>query len=194
MTVMNTFAAESLAQIEACGVVRAGGAGFPTHVKLTAAADTILLNAAECEPLLHKDKELLRVFPDEVIAGLEIARRLVGASRAIIGIKYKYTDVIALLQDKLPAGMSITELSDSYPAGDEFILVYDTTKKDHSTGKNPACRRLRRHQRRDRAQHRPRPAGHHQIPDGGRRRKPSGDAGGADRHHLRRGHQAGRRR
>ena len=51
------------------GVVGAGGAGFPTHVKLAAEADTIILNAAECEPLLHKDKELLRHFPAGVLDG-----------------------------------------------------------------------------------------------------------------------------
>ena len=42
------------------GVVGAGGAGFPTHVKLAGKADTVVINAAECEPLLHKDKEVLR--------------------------------------------------------------------------------------------------------------------------------------
>jgi Na+-translocating ferredoxin:NAD+ oxidoreductase RnfC subunit len=129
--------ADLLSRIESWGVVGAGGAGFPTHVKLKAKADTILLNAAECEPLLHKDKELLRNFPDEVTAGLEAARQLVGAEKAIIGIKYKYTDVIELLQSKLPQGMSITELSDSYPAGDEFILVYDITGRIIPPGKIP---------------------------------------------------------
>ena len=47
-------------QVQSCGVVGAGGAGFPTYVKLKAEAETVILNAAECEPLLHKDKELLR--------------------------------------------------------------------------------------------------------------------------------------
>jgi Na+-translocating ferredoxin:NAD+ oxidoreductase RnfC subunit len=49
------------------GVVGAGGAGFPTHVKLAARADTVLINAAECEPLLHKDKEVLQAFADPVL-------------------------------------------------------------------------------------------------------------------------------
>ena len=80
--------------IAECGVVGAGGGGFPTHIKLRAAAEIIILNAAECEPLLHKDKEMLRCYPDEVIAGLEQARRLVGAGEAVIGIKHKYHDVI----------------------------------------------------------------------------------------------------
>ncbi|HON68999.1 MAG TPA: electron transport complex protein RnfC, partial [Phycisphaerae bacterium] len=127
----------SVEQIEACGVVGAGGAGFPTHVKLKAKADTIILNAAECEPLLHKDKEMLRAYPDEIIAGLQAAKELVGAEDAVIGIKGKYHDVIDLLKPKLPAGMRIVELADAYPTGDEFILVYDVTKRIIPPGKIP---------------------------------------------------------
>jgi len=124
-------------QIQSCGVVGAGGAGFPTHVKLNAKAETIILNAAECEPLLHKDKEMLRAYPDEIVAGLEAGRKLVGAKEAVIGIKHKYVDVIELLGKKLPAGMRIAELADSYPSGDEFILVYDVTGKVIPPGKIP---------------------------------------------------------
>ena len=116
---------------------RAGGAGFPTHVKLKAKADTIILNAAECEPLLHKDKEMLRAYPDEIIAGLQAAKELVGAAEAVIGIKGKYQDVIEILQTRLPAGMRIQELADSYPTGDEFILVYDVTHRVIPPGKIP---------------------------------------------------------
>jgi len=108
------------------GVVGAGGAGFPTHVKLAGKADTLLLNAAECEPLLHKDKEVLREYADEVIEGMAIGMQLVGAGRGVIGIKEKYRDVIDLLRSKLsPFPMEVAPLRDAYPAGDEFILVYD---------------------------------------------------------------------
>jgi Na+-translocating ferredoxin:NAD+ oxidoreductase RnfC subunit len=127
----------SVEQIQSWGVVGAGGAGFPSHVKLRAKADVIILNAAECEPLLHKDKELLRAYPDEVISGLAQARQLVGAGEAVIGIKGKYHDVIDLLRPKLPPGMRIVELADSYPTGDEFILVYDVTKRIIPPGKIP---------------------------------------------------------
>lgn len=119
---MSKVTLENIAQ---AGVVGAGGAGFPTHVKLAAKADTVLINAAECEPLLHKDKEVLRNFADGVLEGLAAAMELVGASRGIIGIKEKYTDVIAQLAPKLGGGMEIAPLRDAYPAGDEFILVYD---------------------------------------------------------------------
>ena len=111
--------------IRSAGVVGAGGAGFPTHVKLSGKADTVLVNAAECEPLLHKDKEVLRAFPDEVIAGLAAAMGLVGAEHGVIGIKEKYQDVIDLVRPKLASNMKLVALRDSYPAGDEFILVYD---------------------------------------------------------------------
>ena len=111
--------------IAAAGVVGAGGAGFPTHVKLSGRADTLLINAAECEPLLHKDKEVLREYVDAVIEGMAIGREAVGAQRAVVGIKEKYNDVIDLLRSKLPAQMDVAPLRDAYPAGDEFILVYD---------------------------------------------------------------------
>jgi Na+-translocating ferredoxin:NAD+ oxidoreductase RnfC subunit len=106
-------------------VVGAGGAGFPTHVKLAANADTVLVNAAECEPLLHKDKEVLREYADAVLEGTAAAMELVGAGRGVIGIKGKYREVIEVLRPKLTAGIEVVPLRDAYPAGDEFILVYD---------------------------------------------------------------------
>jgi Na+-translocating ferredoxin:NAD+ oxidoreductase RnfC subunit len=111
--------------IAEAGVVGAGGAGFPTHVKLSGKADSLLLNAAECEPLLHKDKEVLREFADAVVEGMAAGMKLLGAERGMIGIKEKYRDVIDLLRAKLPSNMDVAPLRDTYPAGDEFILVYD---------------------------------------------------------------------
>ncbi len=121
------MAGVTVESVAAAGVVGAGGAGFPTHVKLSAQADTVVLNAAECEPLLHKDKEILRHFADQVLTGLAEAVRLVQAERGLIGIKGKYKDVIAELRPKLPANLELVELADIYPAGDEFTLVYNTT-------------------------------------------------------------------
>lgn len=113
-------------QILNAGVVGCGGAGFPTHVKLNASADTIVCNAAECEPLLHKDKEILRHFPSQVIAGLTAAAEMTGAQRVVIGLKRKYADLIDFLTPQLPDFMEICPLADVYPSGDEFILVYET--------------------------------------------------------------------
>lgn len=119
---MAKITVEDVAQ---AGIVGAGGAGFPTHVKLAAKADTVLINAAECEPLLHKDKEVLREYVDGVLDGLAVGMRLVGAKRGVVGIKEKYHDVIELLGKKVGGGMEVAALRDAYPAGDEFILVYD---------------------------------------------------------------------
>ncbi len=114
-----------LEAIAEAGVVGAGGAGFPTHVKLAGKADTVLINAAECEPLLHKDKEVLREYADTVVEGLRAAMQLVGAGQGRIGIKEKYHDVIELVRAKCTPGVEVASLRDAYPAGDEFILVYD---------------------------------------------------------------------
>lgn len=114
-------------RIEELGVVGAGGAGFPTAVKLKTQVPLVIVNAAECEPLLHKDKELLRHQAAPMLSGLKTAMELVGAREGIIGIKNKYEDVIASLAAGLPAGVRLFPLTDTYPAGDEFILVHDVT-------------------------------------------------------------------
>ncbi len=114
-------------RIEDWGIVGAGGAGFPLSVKLRAQAHTVIINAAECEPLLQKDKELLAHHHKQVWKGLRTAMDRVGAKRAVVGIKEKYTDLIEALRPTLPKATEIAPLSDSYPSGDEFVLVYDVT-------------------------------------------------------------------
>jgi Na+-translocating ferredoxin:NAD+ oxidoreductase RnfC subunit len=115
-----------LDQIFEAGIVGAGGAGFPTHVKLSGSADTLLINAAECEPLLHKDKELMRVEGPTFVEGVARSMQLSGAAKAIIGIKRKYESTINALQPHLGPHMEIAGLDDAYPAGDEMILVHET--------------------------------------------------------------------
>jgi len=114
-------------RIEELGVVGAGGGGFPTSVKLQTQVSSVLVNAAECEPLLHKDKELLHHCAPQILRGLEIAMRCVGAKEAVFGIKEKYQDVMDALRPQLPPGVTIFALTDTYPAGDEFLMVHDIT-------------------------------------------------------------------
>ncbi|MDF1797718.1 MAG: 4Fe-4S dicluster domain-containing protein [Planctomycetota bacterium] len=111
------------------GVVGAGGAGFPTYVKAQATAEIVIVNAAECEPLLHKDKELLHHYQDHVLAGLRSMMDEVGATRGIVAIKEKYVDRIAALEEALAAEdhLTVFALGDFYPAGDEFITIYEAT-------------------------------------------------------------------
>ena len=60
----------TLDHLQSLGIIGAGGAGFPTHVKLNSHPDTLIMNAAECEPLLHKDMQILRYHSDKVLDGL----------------------------------------------------------------------------------------------------------------------------
>ena len=117
----------NLAEIEAHGVVGAGGAGFPAHVKLNSTPDTIIVNAAECEPLLHKDMEIILHHSDEVLKGLDAVMRITGARGAIIGIKEKHKAEIGLLQAGVQRNTRVVPVEDVYPAGDEITLIYMTT-------------------------------------------------------------------
>jgi Na+-translocating ferredoxin:NAD+ oxidoreductase RnfC subunit len=115
--------------IESAGVVGAGGGGFPTHVKAAATADIILANGAECEPLLRADSELLLSDPDRVLRGLTLLRQSVGASRAVMALKRKNVDVIDALRraTRDDDEIELRLLDNVYPAGDEFLLVFDVT-------------------------------------------------------------------
>jgi Na+-translocating ferredoxin:NAD+ oxidoreductase RnfC subunit len=104
---------------------------------MSAKAETFIVNAAECEPLLHKDKELLLHHAPAMLEGLRICMERVGARRAVIGIKGKYEEVIQALQTQAPKGVEVFPLSDTYPAGDEFILVYDITGRVIPPGRLP---------------------------------------------------------
>lgn len=121
-----------LEQIKEAGIIGAGGAGFPTHAKLTSQAEYILLNGAECEPLLRVDQQLMELYPDEIIRGFAAAGRLIGAKQALIGIKKKHGKVIEILKSRIEAlnetgYVEVRELPDIYPAGDEQVLVYQLT-------------------------------------------------------------------
>ncbi|GAB6085139.1 4Fe-4S dicluster domain-containing protein [Alkaliphilus crotonatoxidans] len=121
-----------LDQVRDAGVIGAGGAGFPTHTKLASKAEYILLNGAECEPLLRVDQQLMELYPDEIVQGFAAAQGLVEAKKGIIGIKGKHKKVISILRDtinklKLEELIEVKELPDIYPAGDEQVLVYELT-------------------------------------------------------------------
>ncbi len=117
------------AAVRAAGVVGAGGAGFPTYVKLNAKVDTVVANGSECEPLLNSDKSLMRYYPDLVVEGMKLAMKATGATTGIIAIKGHYRDVVESIQAVISkeSGIRIHKLENYYPAGDEFLTVYDTT-------------------------------------------------------------------
>ncbi|EMB4339481.1 SLBB domain-containing protein [Citrobacter freundii] len=114
-------------RVRAAGVVGAGGAGFPAHVKLQAQVDTFLVNAAECEPMLKVDQQLMAVQAERLIHGVQYAMTATGASSGIIALKEKYQQAINALTPLLPAGIRLHILPDVYPAGDEVLTIWMAT-------------------------------------------------------------------
>ena len=114
-------------RVEAAGVVGAGGAGFPTHVKLNANAEIYLINGAECEPLLAVDQQLAVNKAELLVKGLLYGMIATGAKEGIIALKAKYALAIERLQPLLPDNIRIHILPDVYPAGDEVITIWLAT-------------------------------------------------------------------
>ena len=117
-------------RVREAGVVGCGGAGFPAHIKASSRADTVIANGAECEPLLHKDLELMVREAPAVVRGIRLLMESTGAQRGIIGVKKKYAERLApLSRAARAAGVEVLSLGDFYPTGDEYILVYEATRR-----------------------------------------------------------------
>ena len=115
-------------QLRESGVVGAGGAGFPTYVKAQAQVEFVIANGAECEPLIHKDAELMKHFPEPILAGMLSLMDTVGAKKGKFGIKTKNAEALAALQSQLKTDrIEFVMLGDFYPSGDEYELVYTAT-------------------------------------------------------------------
>ncbi len=115
-------------KLKECGVVGAGGAGFPTCVKAQARVEFMIANGAECEPLIHKDVELMQAFPGEILSGLLLMSRAVQARQVKFGIKEKNAPAVEAIRSQAKAGsVELVLLGDFYPSGDEYELVYLAT-------------------------------------------------------------------
>jgi Na+-translocating ferredoxin:NAD+ oxidoreductase RnfC subunit len=115
-------------KLRECGVVGAGGAGFPTYVKANSEVEYMIANGAECEPLIHKDAELMRHFPAGIVAGMCAMMEATRARAGLFGLKSKNAEAREAIRLHLPAGrIEFTELGDFYPSGDEYELVYAAT-------------------------------------------------------------------
>ncbi len=116
--------------IKGAGVVGAGGAGFPTHVKLNTKADCLIINAAECEPLIETDKYLCRTWAPQILEAILAVKAHLGASRAVIALKAKYQPEIEALSKAIQeasAPVEIFQMGTFYPAGDEQTMVQQVT-------------------------------------------------------------------
>ena len=136
--------AEMISRIRAAGLAGMGGAAFPTHVKLSPPADkpvdTVLLNGAECEPYLTADHRLMLEKPAEILLGLQIIVKLLGAKQAAIGIENNKPDAVKLLKKsaaELNLPFEIIPLKVKYPQGAEKQLIRATTGRTVPAGGLP---------------------------------------------------------
>ena len=135
-------AGEIRKRIREAGIVGLGGAGFPTHVKLTPpedkAIDTYIVNAAECEPFLTTDHRVMLERTDDVLAGLEVILHIFPEAKGIIAVEDNKPDAIKLFKEKNKSGrISVVAMETKYPQGGEKQLVFACTGREIPSGKLP---------------------------------------------------------
>jgi electron transport complex protein RnfC len=136
---------ELINAIASAGVVGMGGASFPTHVKLSPPSekkiDTLIINAAECEPYLTADHRLMVEKTDDLLNGILILRKILGAEKTYIGIEINKPDAIAALSAKLSdsdyKGITLVKLKAKYPQGGEKQLIQAITGRQVPSGGLP---------------------------------------------------------
>ena len=129
--------------IRKAGIVGHGGAAFPTHIKLSSAigkVDTVIINAAECEPYLTSDHRLLRQYPAEIVEGIKIILKILGLKKALIGVEINKENTFPGIEALLPSDGSIQlcPLATKYPQGAEKQLIKSLTGREVPSGKLPA--------------------------------------------------------
>ena len=126
-------AAEILDAIKTAGIVGMGGAGFPTHVKLSPKEpdkiDRIIVNGSECEPYLTSDYRRLMDEAEKVIEGLRLVLAIFPGAKGIIAVEDNKPKAIKLLKEKLKGDPDITvnSMKTKYPEGAERQLIYANT-------------------------------------------------------------------
>ena len=130
--------------IREAGIVGMGGAGFPTHVKLSPKdpkkIDYVIANCAECEPYLTSDYRRMREEPEKLIGGLRIILGLFENAQGILAVEDNKPDCIALLKQltRGEARISVKALKTKYPQGGERQLIYATTGRRINSTMLPA--------------------------------------------------------
>lgn len=121
------------------GIVGAGGAGFPSYAKLDQSVDTIILNCAECEPLLRLHRQLLETKALEILRALDVIAKTIGVKNVYIALKKAYKDAIRAVEAELDSfeNIKLATLDEVYPAGDEIILIYEVTGRVVNPGALP---------------------------------------------------------
>lgn len=131
---------DPLEAIMEAGIVGAGGAGFPTHVKLKSKipGGYAIVNAAECEPILGHNINYIEENAEKIISGLKIIMNLTEAAHGIIALKEKYKNAISKLEAVIDSdNIEIKYLPDMYPAGDERVIVREFLGVELAPGQLP---------------------------------------------------------
>jgi Na+-translocating ferredoxin:NAD+ oxidoreductase RnfC subunit len=120
-----------LTRIREAGVVGAGGAGFPTAVKLDSKPEYILINGVECEPLIQVDQQLAALYARQLLETLDALVKASGAKGGVFAVKEKYAAACEALAKEIKkySSLSMKLLSSSYPMGDEQVLVYEVLNR-----------------------------------------------------------------
>lgn len=134
---------QMIEHIKNAGIVGHGGAAFPTHIKLSSAigkADTIIINAAECEPYLTSDHRILLEMPEQVVFGTQIICRILGINNAVIGVEVNKSNAFPAIEALLAetSGIKLMPLATRYPQGAEKQLIKTVTGREVPSGKLPA--------------------------------------------------------
>ena len=133
LTIDEVSATDIIDAIKEAGIVGLGGAGFPTHVKLTAregqVTDYIIINCAECEPYLTSDQLMMELYPEKVVMGCLLAMKAMGAKKGILGIEDNKPLAIEKLQEasKSYPEVTVSVVKTKYPQGDQKRLIQATT-------------------------------------------------------------------
>ncbi|MGN0370074.1 MAG: proline reductase-associated electron transfer protein PrdC [Butyrivibrio sp.] len=124
---------DSFELIKESGLVGLGGAGFPTYAKFTKPFDddgTVIINAAECEPILSHNIERIEKYPKQLLRGLEIAMQVANAKHGVIAIKGYHEKAIGILnQVNTNPEIRIAELPNMYPMGEERAIIREVFGK-----------------------------------------------------------------
>ncbi|MBQ0124985.1 MAG: SLBB domain-containing protein [Clostridiales bacterium] len=131
---------ELVALMRENGIVGAGGAGFPSYAKLSQSVDTIIVNCAECEPLLRLHRQLMEKRAAEILGTLDKIAKTVGAKEVVIALKAVYTKAVAAIEANIAPfkNIRICPLKEVYPAGDEVVLIYEATGRIVPAGALPS--------------------------------------------------------
>ncbi len=123
---------DPLKLVQEAGLCGMGGAGFPTFVKLgtnLSQGGMVIVNAAECEPILEHNIHRIKASPKEVVEGLRIVMEITNASKGVFVMKEKNLEAINILKRYLEKGMEIFLLPDLYPMGEERAVIREVTGK-----------------------------------------------------------------